>query len=397
MIDGFLSLPWWGYLLSGLAMTHVTIASVTIYLHRHQAHLALDLHPLMGHFFRFWLWLTTGMVTREWVAVHRKHHAKVEGPEDPHSPRRFGIQRVLWLGALLYRKEAGNRETLERYGFHTPNDWLEKRVYSAYPWLGITLMLLLDVIAFGLMAGSGIWLMQMLWIPFWAAGVINGVGHYWGYRNFEVGDTSTNIVPWGLIIGGEELHNNHHAFASSARFSNKPWEFDLGWAYIKLMSWLGLATVKKTTPTLVRDESKQSCDLETVKAVITSRFLVMANFAREVVNSVYREEVHKLSRTDKNAWATLKRAKRLLTRETGLLDENARHTLHRALDLNQRLQTVYTMREKLQGVWQRSATTQEHLIQALEEWCRQAEASGIQALKEFSRSLRGYALAPTPA
>jgi stearoyl-CoA desaturase (Delta-9 desaturase) len=248
MFSGWLDLPWWGYVVAALAMTHVTIASVTIYLHRCQAHRALDLHPLAAHFFRFWLWLTTGMVTKEWAAIHRKHHAKVETAEDPHSPQIHGINRVLWLGVFLYVKEAYNQETMERYGHGTPDDWLERNVYTPHALAGVLLLLAANLLVFGVVPGALIWLTQIAWIPFWAAGVINGVGHFFGYRSYDVPDASTNIVPWGILIGGEELHNNHHAFASSAKLSSKWYEFDIGWMYICILESLGLATVKRLAP-----------------------------------------------------------------------------------------------------------------------------------------------------
>ena len=394
MFDGLFTLPWWGYVVVALVLTHVTIASVTIFLHRHQAHRALDLHPIVSHFFRFWLWLTTGMVTKEWTAVHRKHHARVEGPEDPHSPRQYGIQRVLWRGAGLYRQEARKTETLEKYGHGTPDDWLERNVYMRNS-LGIALMAVIDIVLFGAV-GVLIWAVQMAWIPFWAAGVINGIGHYWGYRNYEVADTSTNIVPWGILIGGEELHNNHHTYASSAKFSSKWWEFDLGWLYIRLMSAFRLARVKKVAPKAVLDPAKQHIDLETVKAVIASRFQVMARFAHEVVHRVHQEELQKVDRTDKESWALLKRARRLLTREVTLIDDDGRRWLHTALERHGSLQTVYAMKERLQDIWRRSATSQAELRQALEDWCRQAEETRIKALHEFARKLRGYTLVATP-
>ncbi len=254
-------------ILTGLVLTQVTIAGVTVYLHRHQAHRALELHPAIAHFFRLWLWMTTGMVTREWVAIHRKHHAKCETAEDPHSPRVLGINTVLWQGSELYRKEAGRRGTIERYGHLTPDDWLERRVYARFPYLGVSLMLLLDLLLFG-MPGLVLWSVQMVWIPFWAAGVINGIGHYWGYRNYESADASRNILPLGLIVGGEELHSNHHAFPASARFSSKWWELDIGWLLIRLLELLGLAKVKRLAPkkALIL-EGKQQVDLDTVQAV----------------------------------------------------------------------------------------------------------------------------------
>jgi len=396
MLNGLVDLSWWGYALVALALTHVTIAGVTIYLHRHQAHRALDLHPVVSHFFRFWLWLTTGMVTKEWAAIHRKHHATSDKPGDPHSPVVYGIRKVLFDGVDLYRQEAKNRETVEKYGHGTPDDWIERNLYTPHTGKGIFLMLVLDVLLFGAI-GLTIWAVQMAWIPFFAAGVINGLGHYWGYRNYEVPDTSTNISPIGILIGGEELHNNHHAFGSSAKFSSKRWEFDIGWLYIRVFETFGLARVKKIPPELACDAAKQHIDLETVKAVINGRFHVMAQFAREVLKHVHREELKKADPRDRAQWNLLKRARRLMVRETTLLDEVSRQLLHQALACNATLHTVYAMKQRLADIWQRSATTQEHLRHALEEWCRQAEATGIQALHEFAVKLRGFRLAPAMA
>ncbi len=396
MLEGLVSLPWWGYIIVALALTHITIAGVTIYLHRHQAHRALDLHPIVSHFFRFWLWLTTGMITKEWAAIHRKHHAKVETPDDPHSPQVKGIRKVLLDGADLYRQEAKNRETMEKYGHGTPDDWLERRIYAPHNGKGIVLMLLIDLLLFGPI-GLTIWAVQMIWIPLFAAGVINGIGHYWGYRNFEVADASTNIVPWGILIGGEELHNNHHTFGSSAKLSSKWWEFDIGWMYIRTMEFIGLARVKKIPPELTCNTAKQNIDVETVKAVITGRFQVMAQFAREVMKHVHREELKKADRSDRESWTLLKRARRLMVREAAQLDETKHRLLQRALEINDSLKTVYAMKQKLVDIWNRRATTQEHLILALQEWCREAEATGIEALRNFSLKIRTYTLVPVTA
>ena len=396
MLEGLIALPWWGYIIVALILTHITIAAVTIYLHRHQAHRALDLHPVVSHFFRFWLWLTTGMVTKEWAAIHRKHHAKVETPDDPHSPQQFGIRKVMWQGAELYRQEAKNSETMLKYGHGTPDDWIERNLYTRHSAKGIALMFAIDVALFGPI-GITIWAIQMIWIPIFAAGIVNGVGHYWGYRNYEVADASTNIVPWGILIGGEELHNNHHTFGSSAKFSSQWWEFDIGWLYIRIMKVLGLARVKKIPPELACDHAKQRIDLDTVKAVITARFLIMAQFAREVMQHVHREELRKADRADRESWALLKRARRLMVRESGLLDDVSHKWLNKVLENNGKLKTVYVMKQKLQGVWQRSATTQEHLLQALQEWCREAEATGIESLRHFSQKLRTYTLVPATA
>jgi len=385
---GLTRLSWGGVVLTGLVLTHVTIAGVTIYLHRHQAHRALTLHPMVSHFFRFWLWMTTGMVTREWVAVHRKHHAKCETPDDPHSPQVLGIRKVMWEGSELYRRETANRETLEHYGHLTPDDWLERHLYSRFPWLGITLMLLLDIALFGSL-GLVLYAVQMVWIPFWAAGVINGVGHWWGYRNFETPDASHNITPLAILIGGEELHANHHAFPASARFSIKWWEFDLGWIWIRLLALLGLARVKKVAPRPVIIDGKLSIDRDTVRAVVANRMHVMANYAREVIRPVLKQERQQAEGSCKR---TLRRARALLTRETSLIDEAARQRLDSLLEQFSNLRVVYHYRQQLQSVWARKATSQESLIKALQDWCLQAEATGISSLEEFARRLRGYSL-----
>ncbi|HLF23164.1 MAG TPA: fatty acid desaturase [Burkholderiales bacterium] len=394
-LTGLIDLPWWGYVVVTLATTHVTIAAVTIFLHRQQAHRALDLHPIVGHFFRFWLWLTTGMVTKEWAAIHRKHHAKVETPDDPHSPQQWGINKVLWDGVSLYKAEAKNVETLNRYGHGTPDDWLERHIYAPRNAHGIALLFVINVVLFGPI-GITIWAVQMAWIPLFAAGVINGIGHYWGYRNYEVQDASTNIVPWGVIIGGEELHNNHHTFPSSAKLSSKRWEFDIGWLYIRTLETIGLARVKKIPPELTLDAAKDHIDLDTVRAVVTARFHVMAQFTRDVLHHVHREELKKADPSDRESWALLKRAKRLMVREAALLDDAARTGLSKVLEINTTFKTVYAMKQKLADIWQRSAATQEHLRRAIEDWCHQAEATGIKALQEFSFKLRSYRLVPAP-
>jgi stearoyl-CoA desaturase (delta-9 desaturase) len=394
MLNGLLQMPWWGYVLTTLALTHITIASVTIFLHRHQAHRALELHPVVSHFFRFWLWLTTGMITREWAAIHRKHHAKVETADDPHSPIQKGLNRVLWTGAFLYHDESKNRGTIEQYGFGTPDDWLERHLYTPLNWLGIVLMLGIDVALFGALAGGIIWLVQMVWIPFWAAGVINGIGHFWGYRNFEVADASTNIVPWGILIGGEELHNNHHTYGSSAKLSAKWWEFDIGWMYIRILQAFGLARVKKLPPQLVSDPNKRSIDLDTVRAVVRNRFQIMARFSRDVLGNVHREELRKLDRADRESWALVKKARRLMKLEPSHLNQTSRERLQQVLDRSKTLNTVYQMKMKLQTIWESRTATQENLLRALEDWCHQAEATGIRALEEFSSRIRTYTLAP---
>ena len=390
---GILDLSPWQVVIATLILTHITIVAVTVYLHRAQAHRALDLHPAVTHFFRFWLWLTTGMVTREWVAVHRRHHAKCETPDDPHSPQVLGLRKVLAEGAELYKKAAGDPEAVARYSHGTPDDWVERNVYSRFAWQGVGVMLILDLILFGVY-GITVWAVQMLWIPFFAAGVINGVGHYFGYRNFESPDAATNIVPWGILIGGEELHNNHHAFPSSARLSSKPWELDIGWGYIRLLSWLGLARVKKVAPEPRIIAEKQQIDMETLRAVIVGRMHVFARYTREVLTPVSRIE---LCRSERHCRRLLRRAKRLLARDAARMDAAARGRLELLLAESQRLATVYQYRERLRELWERTTPSQEALLKSLQDWCQQAEATGIQALQRFARSLRGYSLAGPPA
>ena len=387
MFTGVLDLPWWGYVAYTLVTTHITIAAVTIYLHRHSAHRALDLHPLVSHFFRFWLWLTTGMVTKAWTAIHRKHHAKCETAEDPHSPQIFGIRKVLLQGAELYRVEAGNSATLDRYGHGTPDDWVERKIYGRYNVLGIVLLFVLDFILFGFI-GLTVWAVQMAWIPLLAAGVINGIGHFWGYRNFQPGDASRNIVPWGILIGGEELHNNHHAYASSARLSNRWYEFDIGWLYIRVLSALRLAEIKKVAPRLRLDTAKTHCDVATLQAVVTHRYEVLAKYAKSV-RTTCAHEMRALRASAVGVDGTA--LKRWLHLDTEALPQKEREQRERVLKASSRLATVYTMRDELTGLWKRSTASKEQLVHQLEDWCRRAEASGIEALQNFSRHLRCYA------
>lgn len=384
-------LPWWGYIVVALGLTHITIAAVTIYLHRHQAHRALELHPIVSHFFRFWLWLTTGMITKEWAAIHRKHHAKCETPEDPHSPQVLGIKKVFFEGAELYRAASKNQETLEKYGAGTPDDWLERKLYSRYSGKGIVLMLLVNVALFGPI-GLTIWAVQMAWIPVTAAGIINGIGHYWGYRNFTCEDASTNISPWGILIGGEELHNNHHAYGSSAKLSNKWYEFDIGWMYIRIMEIMGLAKVKKVAPRVRMTRGKTVCDLDTLQAIITHRYDVLTRFTRSV-KTVYEDEVIRLksSLPQLNESGMVKKVKRWLHLDAADLREQEKRSLTEVLDRSQELTTVYEMRQDLAALWARSSASKEQLLGQLQDWCRRAESSGIESLQKFSRKLPCYA------
>jgi len=382
-------LNWWQLTLVILGLTHITIASVTVFLHRAQAHRAVDLGSVPSHFFRFWLWLTTGMVTREWVAVHRKHHAKCETEEDPHSPQVEGLNRVLWGGAWLYRKATQDSEMLEKYGRGTPDDWLERNLYARMPWLGITIMLFVDLLLFGL-PGLLVWGVQMIWIPFWAAGVINGLAHFWGYRNWNTTDASTNIAPWGILIGGEELHNNHHAFASSARLSYKWYEFDIGWLYIRLLEILGMAKVRKVAPKIRVIPEKMTVDLDTVSAVLGNRLQVLSNFARQVVRPVLKAELC----DSESACRKKYRAARKLLLNQAVLDAAAREKLQRILQESQALATVYQYQQRLSQMWERTAASQEVRLESLQEWIRQAEATGVDALERFAHQLRGYTVKP---
>ncbi|HAF87449.1 MAG TPA: acyl-CoA desaturase, partial [Legionellales bacterium] len=324
MLFGLLNLSFWGYVLALVILCQITIAGVTLYLHRAQTHRALDLHPIVSHFFRFWLWLTTGMVTAEWVAIHRKHHATTDKTGDPHSPKVLGIKKVFWQGAELYKAAAKDKAMVQKYAHGTPNDWLERHLYTPHSALGIVLMLIIDLVLFGV-PGLTIWALQMIWIPFHAAGVINGLGHHWGYRNYECLDAATNLIPWGFWIGGEELHNNHHTFASSAKFSVKWWEFDIGWFYIRCLAFLGLAKVKKLPPKLVMDKNKLNIDLDTVKAVVANRFQVTAFYYKQVIRPTLKLE--RQNRQDKADAKLLQRANRLFRLQHHLLSPKAQQRL----------------------------------------------------------------------
>jgi stearoyl-CoA desaturase (delta-9 desaturase) len=386
--SGLLSLSWWEVILYTLGVTHITIAAVTIFLHRHQAHRALELHPLVSHFFRFWLWLTTGMVTKEWAAVHRKHHAMCETEADPHSPQIRGLQTVLLRGAELYREEADRAETLERYGKGTPDDWLERHLYSGHSYLGVVLMLLLDLALLGPI-GLTVWAVQMLWSPIFAAGVINGVGHYYGYRNAESPDASTNIVPWGILIGGEELHNNHHAWPGSARLSYQWWEFDIGWLYIRLLQAVGLARVKRVSPPPVQVVPAAEPDVEAVHAIINYRLQVLARYGSQVIKRIHREELRRVA-GNRNLKGVFKRARDALLRDESLLDETARRSVGMVLGHSQALAAAVEFRRRLQAIWLQAAGQPEKALQALQQWCREAEASGNRYLQQFARQLAGY-------
>jgi stearoyl-CoA desaturase (delta-9 desaturase) len=384
LANGYLDWSWWQITIFTLVATHITIAAVTIFLHRCQAHRALDLHPIVSHFFRFWLWLTTGMVTKEWTSIHRKHHAKCETVDDPHSPQILGIGTVLSRGAELYKNEAANQETLDKFGHGTPDDWLERNIYSKFSWQGVAIMLIVDVFLFGGI-GLTVWAIQMLWIPITAAGVINGIGHFWGYRNYDCEDASKNIIPWGILIGGEELHNNHHTFATSAKLSNKWYEFDIGWMYIQIMSAVGLANVKKIPPKPVLSDLRPA-DHNTLEAIIANRYEIMARYSKTLRNFFISEVQHMQVLA-----SHLSDARTWLAKDESRLSEQERAKLEELMASNAQLRKMVEMRRDLQAIWGRSTASREQLVAQLHAWCQRAEDSGLTSLREFSLRLRRYA------
>ena len=386
---GLADFSWWQIVVYTLVTTHITIAGVTIYLHRCQAHRALDLHPVVSHFFRAWLWLSTGMVTREWSAIHRKHHAKCETEEDPHSPQTRGIRKVLLEGTELYRAEAKNRETIEKYGHGAPDDWIERNLYTPHSVVGVYLTLAIDVMLFGAI-GLTVFAIQMLWIPIMAAGVINGLGHWWGYRNWDSPDASTNIFPWGILIGGEELHNNHHAYAASAKLSSKWYEFDIGWMYIRILSMLGLANVRRVAPTPKFAPAKPAVDFDTLQAVIAHRYDVMAAFAGSVRRAC-SEEAKRLRGSHRSEGELLSSARAWLPRDAKKWSAQQRARLGEIFAASDRLRKLVEMRTELSAVWDRSTLTREQLLAHLQQWCARAEASGVRALQDIALRMRCYA------
>ncbi|CAM2848773.1 DesA family fatty acid desaturase [Janthinobacterium lividum] len=389
MATGITDLSAWQVFLYTMVVTHITIASVTIYLHRHQAHRALELHAIPSHFFRFWLWLTTGQVTKEWAAIHRKHHAKCDTEEDPHSPVTRGIKKVFWEGAELYRAESKNMETMAKYGHGTPTDWIERNLYTKYSWLGVVSLFVINFILFGVI-GISVWAVQMMWIPITAAGIINGIGHYWGYRNYDCADAATNIIPFGILIGGEELHNNHHTYATSAKLSSKWYEIDIGWAYIRALEMLGLAKVKKLAPEPKFSHGKLEADFETLQSVIANRYDVMAKYAKSIKHA-WKEELEHLKHKAELEKRFLKSSRKLMQREPGKLADAHHEQLSELFQHSKALETMHHMRVELGAIWERSHFTREQLLQKLQDWCTRAEASGIKSLQDFSLRLRSYA------
>ena len=389
LAHGLLRASPWQVLVATLVMTHITIVAITVFLHRSQAHRSLDLHPIPSHFFRFWLWMTSGMVTKEWVAIHRKHHAKCETQDDPHSPVAHGIKTVLLRGSELYRAEAKVQETLKKYGHNTPDDWLERHVYTGRSKLGVSLMLVIDLLLFGAL-GLTVWAVQMLWSPVHAAGIINGLGHWWGYRNFEAADASTNISPWGIWIGGEELHNNHHTFPTSAKLSVKPFEFDIGWGYIRALEMMGLANVRKTAPQLKLGAVRPVADSQTLEALIANRYEVMAQYANNLRNAC-AEELERLKQQgaqNTERWTEMRLAQRWLHRDDQKIPADVKALVAKARDESPALTKLVAMREELRQLWTRTNVSGEQLVVDLQGWCQRAESSGIAALQDFALTLR---------
>lgn len=385
--NGLWDLSALGLVVFTLVVIHITMVSITVYLHRHSAHRAVDLHPVLQHFFRCWLWLTTGMVTKEWTAIHRKHHALCETADDPHSPQIQGIKKILWQGAEAYKIASQQRESIDKYGAGCPDDWLERNVYSRHTSVGITLMALVDIALFGPI-GLTIWAVQMVSTPLFAAGVVNGIGHFWGYRNFECPDAATNIVPWGILIAGEELHNNHHTYPNSAKLSQKPWEFDMGWFWIRLFQTFGLAQPRSTGPIVKKIPGKRTLDIDTAWALLNDRFRVMSRYAEEVVKPLVEQELTATRRVVRNA-------KIALTRESSLIDAAARARIDELIESSSTIKTIYEFRLRLQEVWAKRGGNAEEMLQALKQWCLDAEETGIQALRDFVTELQSYTIPKT--
>ena len=381
---GLVELPLWGYALVTFLTIQTMFLGVTLYLHRDQSHGGLILHPALRHVFRFWLWFSSGAVTKQWVAVHRRHHALADRQGDPHSPVVFGLRRVVFEGYELYRDAARDPETLRNYGRGTPEDWIERHLYSRHPYLGLVLFSAAHLLLFGVPA------IMMLAVhlaaqPFFAGGIINGLGHAVGYRSFEMPTTATNLVPWALLLGGEELHNNHHAFPRSARFSVQRWEIDVGWLWIRLFSALGLAKARWIAPRPHFERRRRDLDADTVDALFVNRMHVLRDYARRVVLPVCRE----LARREGRGVPVI--APKLLIRHPALLAEEARRKLRELLERYEVLRRVIEYRDSLQQLWNGTSANQARAVAQLREWCRRAEASGIRALREFALALPAYA------
>lgn len=390
---GLLDLPWWGYVVWAFVWIQITMMAITLYFHRSQAHRSVDLHPVLQHFFRFWLWITTGAPTKEWVAVHRKHHALCERDGDPHSPVVYGLKRVVLEGAELYKREAAKPETLEKYGKGTPDDWVERNIYSRLDYTGIGLLVLFNIVMFGAI-GIILVAVELAAMPVLAAGIVNGVCHARGYRNFETNDASTNLWPIAVLIGGEELHNNHHAFPTSARFSLRKGEFDIGWLYLRIFSLLGLAHVRRVASEPDLAEPTGAPDLETLRAILVNRMHVLRAYMHTVTLPVLRRECESMG---SNARAVLPKVRRWLTRQPQLLDESDRHKLRELKAQLPAFGLVLEYRNELKLLWEGAHTSNERLLDDFLQWCRRAEESGNQYLQDFVAYLRSYQPSPVAA
>lgn len=385
ILYGLVKLPWWGYALITFGVVQLMFLGITLFLHREQSHGSLELHPILRHFFRFWLWFSSGTVTKEWVAVHRRHHAYADQQGDPHSPVIFGIKAVMLEGYELYAKAAADPSVIENYGRGTPDDWLERHVYSPNSKWGIILCSTVHLVLFGV-PGIIMIAAQLASQPVFAAGVVNGLGHYFGYRSFEMPSAATNIAPWGLLVAGEELHNNHHAFPWSARFAVQRWEFDIGWMWVCVFRAFGLVKVKRVAPRPHLSRQRESVDAETLHALFTNRMHVLRDYAHRVVRPVCRE----ISRSVAGSGPRI--APNLFIRHPSLLADESHKSARELLDRHEKLRAIVEFREGLQQLW--DDANQARAVQRLREWCAQAEASGIRSLREFARGLRAYARAP---
>jgi stearoyl-CoA desaturase (delta-9 desaturase) len=359
-----------------LVMTHISIVAVTLYLHRCQAHRSFSMHPALAHFFRFWLWLTTGTVTKEWAAVHRKHHGRSEGADDPHSPMQHGLWTVLIKGYELYKKETLNNETLSQFGAGTPDDWIERKIYTPYSSLGILILLFINYFLFGLL-GVSCWFIQMLWMPFFSAGVINGIAHYYGYRNFDSADSAVNISPIGILIGGEELHNNHHAFPSSPKLSVKSWEFDIGWFYLKIFEFFNLVHLKKNNSPI----ETASSEISLITKLLSKKTTLMTDFSKKVINPLI--QLHLKNNSTKKI-----KLKNLLKLSywRAHQKENLEHYMGQLNEIGT-LKEVLEIWERFNKLWENRNCSNSELILQVKTWMTDALSLNIQPLSNFVQSL----------
>lgn len=388
--NGLLNASTWQIVIMTLIAVQVTLAGVSLFLHREQTHRGIILNPFLRHFFRFWTWFTTGMLTKDWVAIHRKHHAFCETQQDPHSPQIHGIRKVLFHGVNLYTQERKKRETIEKYGKDTPNDWIERNIYTRFHYLGIVLLALTDIALFGVI-GLLVYAIQMLWIPFFAAGVINGIGHFTGYRNYRTDDSSRNITRFGFFIMGEELHNNHHAFPSSCKFAHRKGEHDIGWYLIKVLSFLKLCEIKKVVPVLNENSRAETINSDTVKAILTHKFNVLQQYIKDVIKPTVMNEYHDASRKVKKH---LNRYMSSLSLDPKFIKKDIRKKISDNIDNSTTINTLIAYKQELQSIWNNNTLSMDEMITAIKDWCQKAEHSGISFLQEFAKKLSTYTLKP---